>query len=119
MLTMKISLLTYRNTLSQRRFRSAIQKFGWDLVNDQIVSPDGCTGGEEGTAATPVKKGRGKKSPAKKVANDESPVKKRKLSDSVVDSASEEDVKQEDEAKVNGGSEGAEAKANGEAAAED
>ncbi|KAJ9615335.1 hypothetical protein H2200_001410 [Cladophialophora chaetospira] len=80
------------NTASnaQRQYRSIIKGAGFDLVNDQIVGPDGTTGGGE-RVASPAKKPRAKKSPAKKATNDETPTKKRKLSESVVDSASDED----------------------------
>ncbi len=102
-------LIFHFNIISQRRLKAIVKAAGFDLINDQIVGADGTTGGGD-PATTPAKKGRAKKSPAKKVANSESPVNKRKLSSSIVDSASEEDEKQVKEET----SEDAKAEQNGE-----
>ena len=80
----------YLHIISQRRLKSIVKAAGFDLVNGQIVGPDGSIGGGD-AVVTPAKKARAKRSPAKKAANGETPAKKRKLSDSVVDSASDEE----------------------------
>ena len=119
-MTAHVNLLGSTN--SQRRFCSLIQKYGWDLVNDQIVGPDGSTCGDGGTPATnapPARKARAKRTPVKKAAAGETPVKKRKLSESIVDSASENEVKQEDQAKDEGEKAEAKEKQTGEAAVDD